>query len=64
MTTVAHIEPIACVCNTALSVLCILMVTYCERADLFTLVCYVFIIFPFGDLGQVWYLIVSILIYS
>ena len=34
-----------------------------ERADLLTLVCDVycdFVTFPFGILGQVWYLIVSI----
>ena len=44
------------------SVHCCLVVTQ-ERADLLALVCDVycdFAIFPFGILGQVWYLIVSI----
>ena len=40
------------------------MVTCCERAGLLALVgvmfSYVFIIFPYSVLGQVWYLIVSI----
>ena len=39
------------------------VVTCWERADLLTLVCGVyceFVTFPFGILGQVWYLIVSI----
>ena len=38
-------------------------VTWMERADILALVCDVccdFVTFPFGILGQVWYLIVSI----
>ena len=47
------------VCHTVLSVPCNLVVTCCERADLLThFLC--FASFPYGDLGQVWYLIVSI----
>ena len=44
------------------SVHCCLVVTCWERADLLTLVCdvnCVFVTFPCGILGQVWYLIVS-----
>ena len=44
------------------SVHCCLVVTCCERADLLALVddvyC-IFVTFPCGTLGQVWYLIVS-----
>ena len=39
------------------------MVTCCKRADLLALVCDIycdFVTFPFGFLGKVWYLIVSI----
>ena len=52
-----------CVCHAFASVHCCLVVTCWERADLLALVCYVycdFITFPFGVLGQVWYLIVLI----
>ena len=52
-----------CVCQTFASVHCCLVVTWRERADLLALVCDVycdFVTFPFGILGQVWYLIVSI----
>ena len=45
-----------------MSVHCCLVVTYWERADLLALVgdvyC-IFVTFPCGILGQVWYLIVS-----
>ena len=49
----------SCVCHAFASVHCCLVVTCWERADLLALVC-VFITFPCGILGQVWYLIVSI----
>ena len=45
------------------SVYLYLVVTYMERAGLLALVCYVSLLtchFPIGNLGQVWYLIVSI----
>ena len=50
--------------HTVLSVPCSLVVTCWERADLLALLylmlsC-VFVTFPYGALGQVWYLIVSI----
>ena len=52
------------VCHTVLSVPCSLVVTCWEKTDLLALVyvmfsC-VFATFPYGVLGQVWYLIVSI----
>ena len=55
---------ICVLCNAALSVPCILVVTCWERADLLTFL-YVlfscaFVSFACGVLGQVWYLIVSI----
>ena len=53
----------SCVCHAFASVHCCLMVTWRERADLLALVCDVycdFVTFPFGILGQVWYLIISI----
>ena len=43
-----------------------LLITYWERADLLAMMCVifscdgVFVTFPYGVLGQVWYLIVSI----
>ena len=51
-----------------MSVSCSLVVTYWERADLLALLymmfsC-VFVTFPYGVLGQVWYMIVSILIFA
>ena len=51
------------VCHAFASVHCCLVVTCRERADLLALVCDVycdFVTFPFGFLGQVWYLILSI----
>ena len=53
----------SCVCHAFASVHCCLVVTLREKADLLALVCDVywdFVTFPFGFLGQVWYLIVSI----
>ena len=53
----------SCVCHAFASVLCCLVVTCWERADLFALVCDVylyFVTFSCGILGQVWYLVVSI----
>ena len=53
----------SCVCHSFASVYCWLVVTGKERADPLALVCDVhcgFVTFPFGILGQVWYLIVSI----
>ena len=50
----------SCGCHAFASVHCCLVVTCRERADLLALVCDVycdFIAFPFGILGQVWYLI-------
>ena len=50
-------------CYSFASVHCCLVVTCWERVDLLALVCDVycdFVTFPFGILGQVWYLIVSI----
>ena len=53
-----------CLCHTLLSVSCSLVVTCWERADLFAILCVmlscVFVTFPYGVLGQMWYLIVSI----
>ena len=51
------------VCHAFASVHCCLVVTCWERAALLALVCDFycdFVTFPFGILGQVWYLIVSI----
>ena len=53
----------SCFCHAFASVYCCLVVTWRERADLLALVCDVycdFFTFPFGILGQVWDLIVSI----
>ena len=51
-------------CHAAISVSCSLVVTCCERAGLWTLLFVmlsgVFVTFPFGVLGQLWYLTVSI----
>ena len=48
-------------CHAVLSVPCCLMVTCCERVDLFALLyvmfCCVFVNFPYLVPGQVWYLI-------
>ena len=52
----------SCVCHAFTSVHCCLVVTWRERTDLLALVCDVycdFITFPFGILGPVWYLVVS-----
>ena len=55
------------VCYVFLSVYCSHVVTCWERADLFSLLCVVFscvfVNFPCGVLGHVWYLILSILIF-
>ena len=52
------------VCYVVLSVLCSLVITFWEStgllALLFVLFSYVFVTFPYGVPGQVWYLIVSI----
>ena len=53
-----------CICHAFLSVHCSLVITCWERANLLALLylmfsC-VFVTFPCGVLGQVWYLIVSI----
>ena len=53
---------VSCVSHAFASVHCCLVVTCLERADLLALVGYVyciFVTFPCGILGQVWYLIVS-----
>ena len=50
-----------CVWHAFASAHCCLVVTFWESADLLAPVCGVVIVtFPFGILGQVWYLIVSI----
>ena len=48
--------------NAVMSVHCSLVVASCERADLLALLYVMFscVTFPYGVLGQVWYLIVSI----
>ena len=54
---------VSCVSHSFTSVHCCLVVNSRERAYLLVLVCDVycdFVTFPFGILGQVWYLIVSI----
>ena len=56
----------ACVCHAFMSVHCCHVVTCWERADLLAFVCYVycdFVTFPFGIMGQVWYLITSVSIH-
>ena len=53
---------VSCVSHAFASVHCCLVVTCWERADLLALfgeVCYIFVTFPCGFLGQAWYLIVS-----
>ena len=54
----------ACVCHAFASVHCCLVVTCWERSDLlalsFVMFNCVFVTFPSGILGQVWYLIVLI----
>ena len=53
----------SCDCDAFASVHCCFVVTGRERADLLALVCEFycdFVSFPFGILGQVWCLIVSI----
>ena len=53
-----------CLCYAVLSVPCGLMLTCLERADLLAFLCVmfscVFLVFPYGVLGQVWYWIVTI----
>ena len=53
----------SCVCHAFASVSCCLVVTCWERADLLAPICdvCVFVTFQCGILGQVWYMIVSIL---
>ena len=53
----------SCVCHAFAFVHCCLVVTCWEIADIFDLDCYVycvFVTFPCGILGKLWYLIVSI----
>ena len=51
----------SCVCRAFASVHCCLVVTCWERADfLFVMFNCVFVTFPCGILGQMWYLIVLI----
>ena len=53
----------SCVCHDFASVHCCLVVTCWERVDLLALVVIfycIFVTFPCGILGQVWYWIVSI----
>ena len=47
-------------CLTVMSVTCSLVVTCRERADLLAFLLVFFITFPYGVIGQQWYLIVSI----
>ena len=57
----------SCVCQAFASVHCCLVVTCWEMADLLALVCdvnCVFVTFPCGILGQVWYLIVLIVFFA
>ena len=53
-----------CLYDAVLSVLCVLVITCWEMADHFALLCVmlfcIFVTFPHGVSGQVWYLIVSI----
>ena len=53
-----------CLCYVILSVSCSLVTTCWDRTDLLALLCVVIscacVTFPYGVLGQVWYLIVSI----
>ena len=63
---VNHLCFLSCVSHAVTSVHCCLAVTCWERADLLALVdvyC-IFVTFPCGILGQVWYLIVSFPIYQ
>ena len=50
----------SCVCHAFVSVHCCLVINCWERAALLARVYDVFVTFPCGILGQVWYLIVSI----
>ena len=53
---------LSCVSHDFASVHCCFVVTCWERADLLTLdgdVYCIFVTFPYGILGQVWYVIVS-----
>ena len=53
----------SCVCHAFASVHCCLVVTCWARAELLAFICDVycdFVTFPFGILGQVWYLTVAI----
>ena len=52
---------VSCICHAFASVHCCLVVTCWERADLLIAMSNCdFVTFPFGVLGQVWYLIVLI----
>ena len=58
------LELCVCLCHNFLSVHCSIVITCCERADLFALLymmfsC-VFVTFPYGFLCHVWYLILLI----
>ena len=57
-----------CLCHTVLSVSCSLVVTCWEMADLlaplYVMFYYVYVTFPYGVLGQVWYLIYRFLIFA
>ena len=52
---------VSCLCNTAMSVSCILDDTYWERADflafLYVVFSCVFVTFPYAVLSQVWYML-------
>ena len=54
----------SCVCHAYMYVLCWLLCGYLKRmADLLAIVCDIycdFVTFPFGIMGQVWFLTVSI----
>ena len=53
---------VSCVSHAFTSVHCCPVVTCCERAGLLAIVgdvYYIFVSFPFGILGQMWYLIIS-----
>ena len=55
---------LSCLCYAVLSVPYCLLITCLERADLLALLCVVFtcsfVTFPYGVLGQLWFLIVMI----
>ena len=58
---ILYVWYVICVCHVVLSVHCSLMVTCLEMNNLlYVMFSCVFVTFPCGVLGQVWYLIVSI----